>query len=273
MCKMSKHDYSFNSEEIKKIGWIDTHAHLNMLKADTEKVLQECKNLGVNRVITIGTEPEDLPLVLELSKKYAPQVFCTLGIHPHEAEKYNDEVEKFLIENLPQSRVVSLAEIGLDYFYDHSDRAVQRKVFRRQMEIAAELKYPVQIHTREADDDTLEILQNFKGQVAGVIHCFTGTERLAMGALDCGYNISFSGILTFKNAQNLRDIVKQISLDRIHVETDAPFLTPVPLRGQSNEPQHMIWTAKLVAELKDIPLVELCSQLKANAEKMFPRLV
>lgn len=270
---MTEMNYEFNTEEIKQIGWVDTHAHLNMLKRSPEEVLKSCSDLGVKKVITIGTEPEDLDLVLKLANEYAPQVFCTLGIHPHEAKKYDLKVEEFLKKNLVLPRVVALAEIGLDYYYEHSDREVQKKVFRDQMTIAKNLMMPVQIHTRDADEDTIAILNEFRGSVKGVIHCFTGSEELAMSALDCGYNISFSGILTFKNAQNLRDLVLKIPIERLHVETDAPFLTPVPLRGKPNEPQHMIWTAKLVSEIKNISLQSLCLQLRSNAENMFPKLV
>ena len=129
------------------------------------------------------------------------------------------------------------------------------------------------IHTRDADDDTIEILEDFKGRVKGVIHCFTGSERLAKAALDCGYNLSFSGIVTFKSAQNLRDIATVTPIDRLHVETDAPFLSPMPLRGRKNRPDHMLWTAKCVAELHNMPILDFCRQMKINAEAMFPRLL
>jgi TatD DNase family protein len=149
---------------------------------------------------------------------------------------------------------------------------VQKKAFRRQMEIAEKLGLPVQIHTRDADDDTIEILKEFKGRVRGILHCFTGTANLAENALDMGFNLSISGVVTFKNADSLREIVKNAPLDRIHVETDAPFLTPAPFRGVKNTPQYVIFTAKFVSELKGVPLDEFSRQMMKNAQKMFPKL-
>jgi TatD DNase family protein len=132
---------------------------------------------------------------------------------------------------------------------------------------------PVEIHTRDAESDTIQILKEYKGRVRGIIHCFTGTQELATAALDCGYNISFSGVVTFNKAEELRDVCRNTPLDRMHVETDAPFLAPAPLRGKKNQPDFMLWTAKLVAELKASPVYDFCAQMKKNAEDMFPKLV
>ena len=195
-----------------------------------------------------------------------------MGIHPHEGKVFDGSVDQFLRENLNHPRVVAVGEIGLDYYYDNSPREEQRQAFRRQMEIAEQFNLPVEIHTRDAEEDTIEILNDFKGRVKGIIHCFTGTQNLANAALDCGYNISFSGVVTFKNAEALRDVCMNTPIDRMHVETDAPFLAPVPLRGQKNQPDFVLWVAKFVSELKGVPLVDFCKQMKNNADKMFPRL-
>lgn len=273
MAKSKELPEEFSAPEVKALGWTDVHTHLNFLEISPEEALKIGIEKGVNRYITIGTEPDDLPIVLDLAKKHAPHVFCTLGIHPHEGKVYSDEVDQFLRANLNNPRVVAVGEIGLDYYYDNSPREEQLDAFRRQMMLAEEFKMPVEIHTRDAEDDTIEILNEFKGKVTGIIHCFTGTQRLADAALDCGYNISFSGIVTFKNAEELRQVCLNTPLDRMHVETDAPFLAPVPVRGQKNQPDYVLWVAKFVSELKGVDLPTFCRQMRENADKMFPKLV
>lgn len=263
----------FKDPKIMETGWTDIHSHLNILPVTPGEALDQAGQRGVNRIITIGTEPEDLPVVLSLSEKHSPEVFCTLGVHPHQARLFDKEVKNFLKTHLPSPRVVAVGEIGLDYYYNHSPRETQNQAFRIQMDLAEEFKLPVQIHTRDAEKDTLKILREYKGRVRGVIHCFTGSWNLAHCALDCGYNISFSGIVTFKNAGELRETCRRIPLDRIHVETDAPFLAPVPMRGQKNQPHFMLWTALFVTRLKGVELHEFCRQMKQNADDIFPRLI
>ncbi len=263
----------FDDPAVKKMGWIDVHTHLNFLEISPEEAIRVATEKGVDRFITIGTEPEDLPIVLELAERFSPQVFCTLGIHPHEGKVYSPEVETFLQNNLNNPRVVAVGEIGLDYYYNHSSRDDQKQAFRKQMELAKKFDLPVEIHTRDAEEDTIEILKEYKGDVKGIIHCFTGTQTLANAALDCGYNISFSGVVTFKKADDLRDVCKHIPVDRMHVETDSPFLAPAPLRGQKNQPDFMLWTVQLVAEIKGLSILDFCQQMKTNADKMFPRLI
>ncbi|MES2857034.1 MAG: TatD family hydrolase, partial [Bdellovibrionota bacterium] len=211
------------------MGWIDVHTHLNFLKGVTpEEALEQGRAAGVTRFITIGTEPADHEIVLGLATKYFPEVACTLGVHPHEGKIYNDEVEAYLDKIVSRKEVVAVGEIGLDYYYDNSPREEQKDAFRRQLTIAAKHGMPVEIHTRDAEPDTIEILKEFKGKVGGIIHCFTGTQWLAEQALDVGFDISFSGVVTFKSAEELRAVARYVPLDRIHVETDAPFLTPMP---------------------------------------------
>lgn len=251
---------------------IDMHAHLDKLEEGPERALEQALAVGVERIITIGTDPQDLPVVLNLAQKLAPHVFCTLGIHPHDGSSYSQDVGEFILKNASHPRVVAVGEIGLDYYYNQSPKAEQLEAFRAQMEIAKVLNMPIEVHTRDAEEDTVEILKEFKGQVTGLIHCFTGTRWLADQCLDLGYNISISGVVTFKNAQDLRNTVKSIPLDRLHVETDAPFLAPVPMRGKQNTPAFVVHTAKFVAELKEVSLEELCLQTKKNAEKIFPKL-
>ncbi len=262
----------FQSDKVKQLGWTDIHTHLNFLEVSPQEAIETATTQGVNRFITIGTEPEDLPVVLGLAEKFAPQVFCTLGIHPHEGKVYEDSVEQYLLEKLSHPRVVAVGEIGLDYYYDNSPKKDQIEAFRRQMDLAEKFQLPVEIHTRDAEDDTIEILKDYRGRVKGIIHCFTGTQKLATAALDCGFNISFSGIVTFKSAGDLREVCQSTPLDRMHVETDAPFLAPVPMRGKKNRPEFMLWTAQFVSQLKSIELPVFCEQMKNNAERMFPKL-
>ena len=253
-------------------GWIDVHTHLNFLEDSPEESLKRARENGVDQVITIGTEPKDHQVVLELAEKFYPQVHCTLGVHPHEGVQYNDEVEQFLIENLTNEKVVAVGEIGLDFYYNNSPKAEQIEAFKRQMAIAERFDLPVEIHTRDAEPETIEVLNEFKGRVKGLIHCFTGTMELGKAALDCGFDISFSGVVTFKNAEALREVADMVPMDRIHVETDAPFLTPVPHRGRKNSPCYVIHTAELIAQRKNISMDELKSQTRANAVALFNRL-
>lgn len=253
--------------------WIDVHTHLNMIKdATPEATIAEGQAAGVERFITIGTEPDDLPVVFDIAKRHFPVVGCTLGIHPHEGRLYDENVEKFLEENVGAREVVAVGEIGLDYYYDHSPRERQQEAFRRQLDLAVRHGLPVEIHTRDAEADTIEILKDYKGKVSGVIHCFTGTMDLARAALDFGFDISFSGVVTFKNAEDLRSVVKFVPLDRLHVETDAPFLAPVPMRGKPNVPAYVVHTARAIASLKGVSEEELASATLANARRTFPKL-
>lgn len=253
--------------------WIDMHAHLDMLEEGPERALQLAKDNQVVKVVTIGTEPTDHPIVLELAKKYYPQVFCTLGVHPHQGAIFTEEAGKFIEKNLSLPYVIAVGEIGLDYYYNQSPVDQQKEAFRQQLEIAKRNKMPVEIHTRDAEADTVEILNEFRGQVSGIIHCFTGSKWLAEKCLDLGYNISISGVVTFKNAKDLQDVVKYLPEDRIHVETDAPFLAPVPQRGKKNTPAFVIHTAQFVAQLKSMSLEKLCEQTRRNALQMFPKIV
>ncbi len=253
-------------------SFIDVHTHIDMIEASAAEVLKSAKASGVDYMITIGTHHADNQKIVAMVEALKPQVYGTLGLHPHEAKDYNAEAEAYMRAHLNDPRIVAVGEIGLDYFYKHSDPEVQREVFRKQLALAAEFNLPVEIHSRDAEEDTVTILNEFKGRVKGLMHCFTGTQYLADEALKVGYNISISGVITFKNADSLRETVKTVPLDRLHIETDAPFLTPVPFRGKKNEPALMIHTAKVVAELKGVTVEELARITTENAQKLFSRL-
>lgn len=252
--------------------WIDVHAHLDKLEEGPEAALELARQNQVSRIITIGTDPNDLPVVISLAEKYAPVVFCTLGIHPHEAELWDHRVGDFIRAQANHPRVVGLGEMGLDYYYNNSTPQTQKRAFMEQLELAVELKLPVEIHTRDAEADTVELLRPFKGRVTGLIHCFTGTAWLAQQCLDLGYDISLSGVVTFKNAEALRRVAEMVPLERLHVETDAPFLAPVPQRGKKNTPAYMIHTATFLAQLKGVSLETLSSQVWNNSKRLFAKL-
>ena len=252
--------------------WIDVHTHLNALEITAEEALQRAQAVDVHRLITIGTSIKDLPVVVDLTEKLAPYVYCTLGVHPSDAETYDQVTEDFILGNLSNKKVAALGEMGLDYYYDNADREVQRKVFTRQLEMAVEHDLPVEIHTRDAEEDTLNILKSFGGKVKGILHCFTGTHDMAHEAIKLGLNISISGIVTFKNANDLRETVKSLPKDRIHVETDAPYLAPVPQRGKKNEPSFVVHTGHFVADLINETPEKLAEITCNNALKMFPKI-
>lgn len=254
-------------------SWIDLHTHINMIKQAPELILQRAKNQGVEKMVLIGTDPEDIFVVSALAKQYSESLICAVGIHPHDAKNYADKVEADLKQLAGGKEVIGIGEIGLDFYYDNSPREKQKEVFRRQMDLAVELGLPVEIHTRDAEKDTVEILKEYKGRAVGVLHCFTGTHWLAHQALDLGWDISLSGVCTFKNAEELRNTIKTLPKERIHIETDAPFMTPVPNRGKENEPSFVIHTAQVVAQLLGLSVEQLSVQLKLNAKRLFPKLI
>ena len=248
--------------------WIDVHTHLHMLK-NPEQALETALQSGVQKMISIGTSAEDWDQVLADTKKFS--VFGALGQHPHEAKNYNDSVEEKLKLGLKNKNIKALGEIGLDYHYEHSNRLIQQEVFKRQMAIAEELGFSVEIHTRSAEEDTLKILKEHP-KVQGLLHCFTGTYDMAKKALDLGYNISFSGIITFKKADDLRSVCEKIPLNRLHVETDAPYLAPIPYRGKENQPAWLLHTAEAIACLHKVSIDKLKEQTWENACRLFSLL-
>jgi len=257
---------------------IDSHAHLDYeYEFSTEELLANAKAAGVERVIAIAASAESLERVRDLSEKF-PQVWFTSGVHPHDSKDFTPEIFAKIKTLAGHPRCVAVGELGLDYHYDLSDRPTQHKALEAQLAFSAELGKPVVVHSRESDDDTVKFLTEhsraFKAKhpdrAPGVIHCFTGTAKLAEHTLALGYYISFSGILTFKTAEDLRGVCKSIvPLERLMVETDSPFLAPIPFRGKKNQPAHTRVVAEKVAELKGLPLEELARITLANTEKLF----
>ncbi len=247
--------------------FIDTHCHLtDKYTGGTEGVIGRACDANVRIMICPTADPDDIPAALSLATSY-DNVFCTIGIHPEyapvDAKKYlNDDV-------LKHPRVVGIGEIGLDYHYGPDNRIAQIELFNQQLEIAKKYNLPVAIHTREAEEDTASIL---KGDVCGVMHCFTSSWDLAKKMLDRGFFFSASGILTFKNAGDIRDTFAKIPLDRIVIETDAPYCAPVPYRGQVCEPAMVIETARVLAQIKNVDITTLQSVLAENVQKLYPKI-
>jgi len=255
---------------------IDSHCHIDgpEYDADREEVIRRAGDAGVGMMLNVGTgDPQSgsFERAVALARQYE-QVYAAIGVHPHDAKLFDEAAEHRLINLATQnSKVVAWGEIGLDYHYDHSPRDLQRTVFQRQLRIARELRLPVVIHSREANHDTIKIIRDeLTGyNRAGVLHCFGGDLPMARAAIDLGFYISFAGNLTFKRAGDLREIARQMPLDRLLVETDCPYLTPVPFRGKRNEPARVVETAKCLAELHDIELAELGRITSENFAKLF----
>jgi len=249
----------------------DSHAHLDMRRfdADRDLVIGRALSAGVKQIITIGIDTGSSLKGIALSKKYHC-VFATAGIHPHNADKasHRDLSEIALLAR--QRKAVAIGEIGLDFYRNLSSRKKQRELFRQQLVIAQSHDLPVVIHDREAHEEVVEILSSFSGNRSkGVIHCFSGDYDLAESVLAMGYYISISGTVTLKNAAQIQQVAAGIPLDRMLLETDAPFLTPLPRRGQRNEPSFVVYTAQKLAELRGISLEEVAQQTSANTCRLF----
>jgi TatD DNase family protein len=260
--------------------FVDSHAHLDgeQFQADREQVIAQAREAGVEAIVAIGNGdgPGTLDCGIKLAERYE-FIYATVGIHPHEAKLATDAAFAELEQLAKRPKVIAWGEIGLDYFYDHSPRDLQQQVFVKQMELARRAKLPIVIHCRPsegADDAWQECLglisQHWASSgLGGVLHCFTGTWAHAKRALDLGFMISFAGNVTFPKAQQIRDAAKEVPLDRILIETDCPFLAPVPHRGKRNEPAFVRETARQLGELRDLSTEEIGVQTAKNFYRFF----
>lgn len=263
---------------------IDSHCHIDgeQFDGDRDEVVVRARAAGVVAMLNIGTgdpRSDDFRRAVAVAEKYE-NVYAAVGVHPHDAKLYDDKAENHLIDLVKSSsKVIAWGEIGLDYYYDQSPRDVQIEVFRRQIRTARELGLPIIIHSRDANDETVEILTDeYKTAHAdkdvcvppvGIMHCFGGTPPMAEALMKLGFLISFAGNVTFKKAENLRDSAKVVPLDKLLIETDCPFLTPVPFRGKRNEPSFVVHTAKLLAELYSVELENLALRTSKNFAGLF----
>ena len=253
---------------------IETHCHLDYLNRDElSNHLIKARDVGVKKFVTIAVSEENLISTIELANHYH-DVWATQGIHPHCASDYTEDTEKKILTNLECNKVVAIGEIGLDYYYEHSERDMQKNVFEKQLDLASEANLPVVIHTREADDDTIEILKKYSLALKkkGVIHSFTSTMKLAEFCLSEGFKLGFNGIATFKSAENVREVIKCTPLDQMVLETDSPYLTPVPYRGKQNSPRYLPFIAKKIAEIKNTDIEILLQNTYQNSVDLFAKL-
>lgn len=253
---------------------IDSHCHLTYpeIAADFAAVLARAKTMGVTTLLTISTKEEDWPNVLKLTEDYS-HIYGSIGIHPHEAETHATTRLPTLQSYLAHKKIIALGETGLDYFYEHSPRAAQKWWFLQHITLAQETGLPLIIHTREAEADTWELLYNAYQQApfTAVIHCFTASKDFAEKALSLGFYISFSGIITFKKAEDLQHIVPLIPEDKLLIETDSPYLAPTPMRGKPNEPSYIVHTAECMARLRGCTLKHIEDITSHNFYDLFTK--
>ena len=257
--------------------FVDSHCHVDSAEfdRDREEVIKRARNAGVKMMLVVGTgDPRsgNFERAVSLAEEHE-NIFAAIGIHPHDATTYDAEAESKLI-NLCQSseQVVALGEIGLDFYYEHSPRDIQETIFRRQIRLAKKLDLPIIIHSRDADAETVKVLteecsdRSFRG---GVMHCFGGAAEMAKTLMNIGFLISFAGNITFKKAENLRDAARVVPLEKLLIETDCPYLAPVPFRGKRNEPAFVVETAKFLADFYGVELEELAKQTTKNFTDFF----
>lgn len=254
---------------------VDSHCHLDFpdYAGDVEGVVARARAAGVGVCLSIGTELARFPGVLAVAERF-PDVWCSVGVHPHEAQNELVCDPALLLAETHHPKVAGIGETGLDYYYEHSPRAAQIANFRAHIAAARQSGLPLIVHSRDADDDTISVLRDEMagGAFRGLIHCFTGTQKLADAALALGFYISVSGIATFKNSAALRDVLKSVPLDRLLVETDAPFLAPLPHRGKTNEPAFVVHTARMLAELKGVSEAQLAAATTQNFFRLFTKI-
>lgn len=256
--------------------YVDSHAHIDgeEYDADRNEMVERARAAGVVAILNVGTgDPHSgtLERAVNIAEQYEG-VYAAVGVHPHDARLFDEAAERRLNELVRSSpRLIAWGEIGLDYHYDHSPREVQRTVFRRQLRLARAASLPVIIHSRAADDDTVAILRDeWQGaEQGGVMHCFGGSLEMAQSVLELGFIISFAGNVTFKKAENLREAARIVPLDRLFIETDCPFLTPVPFRGKRNEPARVVEVAACLADLRGLKREELGRITAANFFRFF----
>ena len=250
---------------------IDSHAHLEMseFKKDLEEVIRRATESGVEYLFTVGTEKKDWKRALDIAHSHS-MIYAILGVHPHNAREIDERTYPVLREFCRSEKVRAYGEIGLDFFRNLSPREVQTKRFREQIGLAGELHLPIVVHDRDAHQETIEILKSERAaELGGIIHCFSGDYSMAKECIDMGFYISVPGTITFKNAGEFQKMVRKLPLDSLLVETDAPFLTPVPLRGKRNEPSYVRYTAQKIAEVKGIPFERVAEVTSANALRVF----
>ncbi len=255
---------------------IDSHCHLDYepMFSNLNEVVERAKKIGVKFMLTISVTDKKYNVILDIINKYSI-VYGTYGIHPHEAKKHNELTKDTIIKNIKKSKkIIGIGETGLDFYYNHSDKNDQVKLFEEHIKASIESNLPLIVHSRNAEELTLSLLKKYsKNNLKILMHCFTGSKEFAEKLLELNAYFSASGIVTFKKSGDLKDTFKSIPLKNILVETDAPYLSPEPLRGKSNEPAHVIYTAKYLANLKEVKFDDFCNDTTKNFFKLFGKLI
>ncbi|MBO1515112.1 TatD family hydrolase [Metabacillus bambusae] len=249
----------------------DSHAHLNAIQyeEDIVEVIQRAKDEKVTHIVVVGFDRDTISKAMELTDQY-DMIYAAVGWHPVDAIDMTDEDLNWIKQLASHPKVVAIGEMGLDYYWDKSPKDIQKEVFRKQIKLAKEVKLPIIIHNRDATEDVVRILQEENAsEVGGIMHCFTGSLEVAKQCMDMNFYISFGGPVTFKNAKKPKEVVKEIPMDRLLIETDCPYLTPHPFRGKRNEPSYVKYVAEQIAELRGVTLEEVATKTSDNARKLF----
>ena len=254
---------------------VDSHCHLDFpdFEDDLDDIIARAKAAGVERMVSICTRVKDFERVLAVAERF-PDVYCSVGTHPNNADEETDITHCDIMKYTHHEKVVAIGEAGLDYYYDKSKPINQNNSLRLHINVSRETNLPLIIHARSADDDMIQVLEeeSAKGSFPAILHCYSSGPKLAKTGLELGHYISFSGILTFKNAQEIREIAAEVPLDRLLVETDAPYLAPTPFRGKRNEPAYTVHTAAVLAEVKGVSADEIAAQTTQNFFKLFTKV-
>lgn len=248
----------------------DTHAHYDaeQFNEDRDEILAKMPENGVSTIVNVGATLKGCKESMEFAKKY-PFMYAAVGVHPDEVGELNEETFAQLEEWCKEDKVVAVGEIGLDYYWDEEPREVQKEWFIRQLELAKRVNLPVNIHSREASEDTLQIVKEHGKGLTGIIHCFSGSKEMALEYVKLGFYIGVGGVVTFKNGRKLKEVVEAIPMDRIVLETDAPYLAPTPFRGKRNDSTYIKYMAEEIASLKGLTCEEVLTQTEQNARKVY----
>ena len=251
---------------------VDSHCHLNFpqFKGKLDEIIKRALDKGIYRMLTISTKLNEINDLQSISKSYS-EVYSSTGVHPHECKNYKDLSLNDLLKHTKNNKCIGVGESGLDFYYENSPKELQIKLFKIHIEAARETNLPLIVHTRNADIETIQVLSDEmkRGNFRGLIHCFSTSKKLAENAINLGFYISLSGIITFNKSNELRSIVKDLPLDKLLVETDAPYLAPEPFRGKCNEPSYVIHTAKILADLKKVKFDTIAESTTNNFNNLF----
>lgn len=247
---------------------IDTHAHIDMLELPVEQVVKQMNDYGVKKVIIPSVEADLMDKVISVAKS-DENLWAMVGIYPSEAKTYTEEVENHIIELAKNPKVVAMGEIGLDYYWDKSFAALQKEIFAKQIRLANKLNLPIVVHDRDAHKDTFDVLTENNNSSDVLFHCFSGSVEFMRECVKQGWYIALGGVVTFKNAVKMKDVAREVPLEKLVLETDSPYLTPVPFRGKTNYPAYVKYVAEEIANIRQMPVEELIDITTENAERFF----